>query len=106
MSSKIQQAQTCRRKSLYIIYLAGLIGFAFGSYINAKLLAFLVEVAALQAKSARDVGHVVMMAAQFGEQYFPLERLDAMRQRAVFHRTCRLTVASRRQCHIHFVCCN
>jgi hypothetical protein len=49
MSSKIGQAQTWRRKSLYIIYLAGLIGFAFGSHIDAKLLAFLVQVAALEA---------------------------------------------------------
>jgi hypothetical protein len=51
-------------------------------HIDAKLLAFLVEVAALEAKRFGCVRHVVMMALEFGEKRFSLERFDALRQSA------------------------
>jgi hypothetical protein len=85
---------------------SGLIALAFRLQVNAQLLAFLVQMAALQAQSARYIGHVVMMAAQFGEQHFPLEGFDAVRQRAVFNRGRWLAVSRRRQCQIHFVSCD
>ena len=46
---------------------------AFRAEIDAELLAFFVEVAAFEAQGASGVGHVVMMAAQLGEEHFPLE---------------------------------
>jgi hypothetical protein len=49
--------------------------------VDAELLAFFVEVAALEAEGARGVGHVVMMAAQLGDEHIPLERFQALRQR-------------------------
>src|SRR5260370_38178933 len=59
------------------------IRFSFGAQVYPQLLALLVEMAAFQAQRACDVGHVVMMAAQFCEQYFAFEGFDAVGQRAV-----------------------
>ncbi len=56
--------------------------FAFGAEIDAELLAFFVEVAAFEAQGAGRVGHVVMVAAQLGEEHFALEGFEALRQRS------------------------
>ena len=55
---------------------------AFRLEIDSELLALFVEVAALEAQGARGVGHVVMMAAQLGEEHFPLEGFQALGQRS------------------------
>ena len=39
----------------------------FGSRVDAQLLTFLVKVAALEAERFCCVGHVVMVAVEFGE---------------------------------------
>ncbi len=50
--------------------------------IDAELRAFLVEVAALEAKRPRRFGHVALVTLQFRDDGFPLERIDAFGQRA------------------------
>ena len=57
---------------------------AFRAQVDPELLALFVEVAAFQAQGAGGVGHVVMVAAQFGEQHFALERFHALRQAVRF----------------------
>jgi hypothetical protein len=67
------------------------------------LLAFLVEVAALQAQGAGGVGHVVMMAAQFGKQHFPFKRFYALPQRSISTGSSGFAVAGRRKGHTDFI---
>ena len=45
--------------------------------IDAELLALLVEVAALEAEGAGNVGHVEIVAANFGEEDFAFEGFGA-----------------------------
>ena len=47
-----------------------------GAEINPKLLALLVEVAALEAKRFSRIGHVATVPLEFGEQRFTLERFN------------------------------
>src|SRR5262249_3773282 len=54
-----------------------LLWFAERMEIDSKLLALLIKVAALEAKSSRDVGHVKVVAANFGQQQFPFKSLGA-----------------------------
>jgi hypothetical protein len=44
-----------------------LLRIAKGVQVDAELLAFFVEVAALEAEGAGDVGHVEVVATDFGE---------------------------------------
>src|SRR5208337_331945 len=60
-----------------------LFGFAEGVEINAELLAFLVEVAALEAEGAGDVGHMEIVAAYFGEKRVALEGFGAFDESAL-----------------------
>ena len=46
---------------------------AEGLQVDSELLALLVEVAALEAKGACDVGHMKIVAADFAEQHFAFE---------------------------------
>src|ERR1700757_833448 len=54
-----------------------LLGFAEGLEVDAELLALLVEVGAFEAEGASDVGHMEIVAANFGEEDFPLKDLGA-----------------------------
>ena len=54
-----------------------LVGFAEGLEIDAELLAFFVEVAAFEAEGAGDVGHVEIVALDFGEENFFFEGFGA-----------------------------
>ena len=55
-----------------------LLGLAHGLEVDTELLAFLVEVAALEAEGAGDVGHVEIVAADFREKDFFLEGFGAL----------------------------
>ena len=55
-----------------------LLGLAEGLQINAELLAFFVEVAALESQRAGDVGHVKVVALDFREQHFLFEGFGAL----------------------------
>ena len=55
-----------------------LLGLAEGVEIDAELLALLVEVAAFEAEGAGDVGHVEIVAANFGEEDFAFEGFGAL----------------------------
>ncbi len=66
---------------------------ALGAQVDAKLLAFLVEVAAFEAQCAGYVGHVMVVAAQLGEENFFLERFHAFGQRTGCRAQHRLAVA-------------
>lgn len=54
------------------------VGFAGGAKVDAELLAFLVEMAALEAEGAGGVGHVMVVALELGEKDFALEGFDAL----------------------------
>ena len=54
------------------------LGFAEGLEVDAELLALLVKMAALEAESASDIGHVEVVAADFGEEDFAFERFGAL----------------------------
>src|SRR5208283_638023 len=60
-----------------------LLGFAEGVEIDAELLALFVEVAAFEAEGAGDVGHVEIVAADFGEKGFALEGFGAFDEGAL-----------------------
>ena len=45
-----------------------------------KLLAFFIEVAALEAQRLRGVGHVMLVALEFGKERFALEGFDSLGQ--------------------------
>ena len=47
------------------------------------MLAFFVEVAAFEAEGAGDVGHVEIVAADFGEEGFALEDFGALDESAL-----------------------
>ncbi len=67
------------------------------------MLALLVEVAALEAQGAGCVGHVVMMAAEFGKQYFPFEGLHALGKSAGFHRRGGFAITGRGKGQVDFL---
>jgi len=54
------------------------LGFAKRRKIDAQLLALLVKVAALEAKSAGNIGHVEILAANFSEEHFAFEGCGAL----------------------------
>jgi hypothetical protein len=54
-----------------------LVGFAEGLQIDAELLALFVEMAAFEAEGAGDVGHVKIVAFDFGEENFFFEGFGA-----------------------------
>ena len=60
-----------------------LLGFAEGVEVDAELLALFVEVAAFEAEGAGDVGHVEIVAADFGEEGFTLEGFGAFDESAL-----------------------
>ena len=60
-----------------------LLGFAEGVEIDAELLALFVEVAAFEAEGAGDIGHVEIVAADFGEEGFALEGFGAFDESAL-----------------------
>src|SRR5215469_14925038 len=55
-----------------------LFGIAERWEVDSELLALLVEVAAFEAESPRNVGHVEIVASDFGEKYFPFEGFGAL----------------------------
>jgi hypothetical protein len=55
-----------------------LLGVAKGVQVDAELLALFVEVAALEAQGAGDVGHVEIVATDFGEEHFAFEGFGAL----------------------------
>ena len=57
-----------------------LLRFAEGLQVDAELLAFFVEVAAFEAEGAGDIGHVEVVAAEFGEQDFFFEGFSALQK--------------------------
>src|SRR5437899_10496570 len=57
-----------------------LLGFAEGLQVDAELLALLIEMTALQAEGARDIGHVEIVAANFTEQDFTFEGFRALQK--------------------------
>jgi len=59
-----------------------LLGFAEGLQVDAELLALFVEVAAFEAKDSSYVGHVEIVAADFGKQHFPFKGFGALHQSA------------------------
>ena len=59
----------------------GLFGLAEGLQVDSQLLTFLVQVTALQAQGARDIGHVEIVATDFRKEHFPFERFRAFRER-------------------------
>jgi len=59
-----------------------LVGFAEGLQVDAELLAFFVEVAAFEAEGAGDVGHVEIVAFDFGEENFFFEGFGAFGESA------------------------
>ena len=59
-----------------------LLRLAEGLEVDSELLALFVEVAAFEAEDAGDVGHVEIVAADFGEEHFPFERFGAFHQRS------------------------
>src|ERR1700675_3179620 len=63
-----------------------LFGLAEGLEIDTELLALLVEVAALQAERAGDIGHVEIVAANLAEEDFPFKDFGALGERAGLHR--------------------
>jgi len=58
-----------------------LLGFADGAEINAKLLALLVKMAALEAQCFRGIGHVVFLALELAEDGGALEGFGAFGER-------------------------
>ena len=60
-----------------------LLRFAEGVEIDAELLTLLVEVAAFEAKGAGHVGHVEIVAADFGEEGFAFEGFGAFDESTV-----------------------
>ena len=54
-----------------------LVGLAQTAEVDAELLAFFVEVAALEAQGFCGVGHVVVMLLQYGEERLAFEGFDA-----------------------------
>src|ERR1051326_4372899 len=50
---------------------------AQGLQVDSQLLAFFVEMAAFEAQSASDVGHMKIVTANLGEQDFFFERFGA-----------------------------
>ncbi len=59
------------------------LGFAEGVEVDAELLALFVEVAAFEAEGAGDVGHVEIVAVDFGEKGFALEGFGAFEESAL-----------------------
>jgi len=59
-----------------------LVGFAEGLPIDAELLALFIEVTAFEAEGAGDVGHVKIVALDFGEQNFFFEGFGAFGESA------------------------
>ena len=59
-----------------------LLGLAQRLQVDSQLLAFLVEVAALQPQRPGNVRHVEIVAPNFRKHHFPFERFGAFRQRA------------------------
>jgi len=57
-----------------------LLGLPDGAKIDSKLLAFFVEVAALETQRLGRVGHVMAMPLQLREQRLALESFHALRQ--------------------------
>ena len=55
-----------------------LLGLAEGLQVYAELLALFVEMTALEAEGAGDVGHMEIVAADFGEKDFALESFGAL----------------------------
>lgn len=62
---------------------AVLLGFAEGVEIYTELLALFVEVAAFEAEGAGYVGHMEIVAADFGEKGFALEGFGAFDESAL-----------------------
>ena len=50
--------------------MSGLFRLSEGLQINAQLLTLLIEVAALKAQGPRNIRHVKIMPANFGQQNF------------------------------------
>src|SRR5215472_1201088 len=50
-----------------------LLGFAEGREVDSELLALLVQMAAFEAEGAGDIGHMEIVAANFGEKDFAFE---------------------------------
>ena len=60
-----------------------LFGLAQGLQVDAELLALFVQVAALEAQSTRNVGHMEIVAVDFGEENFTLEGFGALLERSL-----------------------
>src|SRR5215470_18394382 len=58
------------------------LGLAERLQVDAELLALFVEVAAFEAEDAGDVGHVEIVAADFGQEHFPFVRFRPFHQRS------------------------
>ena len=70
----------CRTEWLYIPSV--LFRFAESLQVNAKLLAFLIKVAAFEAKRTRDIRHVKIVALDFCEKDFFFEAFRALGKRS------------------------
>src|SRR5579863_6098331 len=58
-----------------------LVNLSHRGEVYSQLLALFVEVAAFEAHGTRYVGHMKILAANFGEQHFPFELLRALGKR-------------------------
>lgn len=60
----------------------GSLRLAQGLQVDAELLALFVEVAAFEAEDAGHIGHVEIVAADFGKEHFPFEGFGPFHERS------------------------